>query len=130
MPESVRQDYLEAASIVEKSPRAAAALLRLAIEKLCKDLGESGDINAMIGNLVKKGLPQLVQKSLDSVRVIGNEGVHAGQIDLRDDKPTVYKLFKLVNFICNKMITEPKYISATFDALPKEKKAGIENRDK
>jgi hypothetical protein len=36
MPEEVKFDYNEAALIVEKSPRAAAALLRLGIEKLCK----------------------------------------------------------------------------------------------
>jgi hypothetical protein len=130
MPDDVRQDYREAGLIVEKSTRAAAALLRLAIEKLCKYLGEEGKINDMIGNLVKKGLPVQVQQALDTVRVVGNDSVHAGQIDLRDDKETVYKLFKLVNFICDKMITEPKYISDTFDALPESKKEGIQQRDK
>lgn len=130
MPDEVRQDYMEAGLIVEKSPRAAAALLRLAIEKLCKHLGEKGKINDMIGNLVKKGLSLQVQKALDTVRVVGNDSVHAGQIDLRDDKETVYKLFKLVNFICDKMITEPKYISDTFDSLPENKKEGIQKRDK
>jgi Domain of unknown function (DUF4145) len=130
MPASVKSDYIEAAKIVEKSPRAAAALLRLAIEKLCNELGESGKIDSMIGSLVRKGLPNSVQRSLDIVRVIGNEGVHAGQIDLKDDKETVYKLFKLVNFICDKMITEQRYINENFDALPENKKQGIEYRDK
>jgi hypothetical protein len=129
MPESVKIDYVEASLIVEKSPRAAAALLRLSIEKLCNHLGETGKIDTMIKNLVQKGLPSLVQQSLDIVRVIGNEGVHAGQIDLKDDRETVYKLFKLVNFICEKMITEPKYISDNFNNLPQNKLKGIENRD-
>jgi len=51
------------------------------------DLGESGkDINADIGNLVKKGLSPLVQKALDTVRVVGNECVHPGTMDLKDDR--------------------------------------------
>lgn len=74
--EDIKRDYLEAASIVQKSPRGAVALLRLAIQKLCIQLGEKGkDLNTDIGNLVKKGLLVRVQQSLDALRVIGNEAV-------------------------------------------------------
>src|ERR1035437_6535457 len=63
-------DYTEAAMIFQDSPRAAAALLRLALQKLCKQLGEKVDnINDDIKNLVSKGLNSLVQKSLDSLRI-------------------------------------------------------------
>src|SRR5690606_18392148 len=66
MPESVLKLYLEASSISSKSPRGAAGLLRLSIQILCQELGESGkNINTDIGNLVKKGLPEIVQQSLD-----------------------------------------------------------------
>ena len=41
----VKQVYQEAAAIAEKSPRAACALLRLAIEMLLKQLGETGTLN-------------------------------------------------------------------------------------
>ena len=55
MPELVKKLYIEAASISTKSPRGAAALLRLAIQVLCKELGEKGDnINIDIKELVKK----------------------------------------------------------------------------
>ena len=46
MPESVKQLYNEAGTIYNKSPRAACALLRLAIDRLCNELEETDrDIN-------------------------------------------------------------------------------------
>lgn len=130
MPSSVRKLYQEAASIHSKSPRGAAALLRLAIQVLCKELGEAGtNINNDIGNLVKKGLPKIVQQSLDIVRVTGNDAVHPGQINT-DDLDTVSKLFELVNIIVEYMIEMPLKVQGLYSALPDEKKEGIEKRDK
>ena len=132
MPEEIKEDYNEARSIVTLSPRGAAALLRLVIQKLCKYLGEDGkNINADIGNLVAKGLPNTIQKALDSVRVTGNNAVHPGVIDLKDDVETAVKLFGFVNVICNSMITQPKHISEYYDyKIPPGQKEQIENRDK
>ncbi|WP_333600439.1 DUF4145 domain-containing protein [Flavobacterium sp.] len=131
LPEDITRDYEEARSILIASPRGAAALLRLSIQKLCKHLGEKGDnINEDIGNLVAKGLNPKIQKSLDIVRVIGNDAVHPGKIDLRDDIETATKLFILVNIITEVMITQPKEVDDLFDSLPEEKKKGIEQRDK
>lgn len=128
--DDIKADYQEAASILHKSPRGAAALLRLAIQKLCVQLGEKGkDINADIGNLVKKALPVKVQQSLDSLRVIGNEAVHPGTLDLKDDIKIASALFKLVNFITEKMITEPKEIEVIYNKLPESKKKQIKERD-
>jgi len=62
--------------------------------------------------------------------VIGNQSVHPGQIDLNDDSATTAKLFELVNFIADKMITEPNQIDKLFDGLPDGKKEAIEKRDK
>lgn len=130
LSDDIRADYDEAASILQKSPRGSAALLRLAIQKLCLELGEKGDIDKMVGNLVKKGLPETVQKALDTVRVIGNEAVHPGALDLKDDIATASKLFKLVNFIAEKMISEPNEINDLFDdKVPEPKKQAIEIRD-
>lgn len=126
----VQIDYQEAASIFQKSPRGAAALLRLAIQKLCKDLGEKGkNINADIGSLVAKGLPSTVQKSLDVVRVIGNDAVHPGQIDLRDNIESAGALFRLINIIAEKMLTEPKEIEEIYNSLPETKRQEIQKRD-
>jgi len=130
MPEPVNRLYMEAAAIHTKSPRGAAALLRLSIQVLCKELGEQGkDINTDIGNLVKKGLPKIVQQSLDIVRVTGNDAVHPGQIDT-DNPETVKQLFDLVNIIVEYMIALPKRVSGIYSNLPANKKDGIEQRDK
>ena len=79
MPEDVHKVYEEAAAIANQSPRAASALLRLAIEILLKDLGEAGTINGRHKNLVKKGLDERIQQALDIVRVTGNNAVHPGK---------------------------------------------------
>jgi acetyl/propionyl-CoA carboxylase alpha subunit len=70
-----------------------------------------------------------VQKALDVVRVIGNNAVHPGQIDLRDDRRTAETLFGLVNLICEKMITEPKHVEAVYEKLPESARHAIEKRD-
>ena len=105
-------------------------MLRLAIQKLCIQLGEKGlDLNTDIGNLVKKGLPQKVQQSLDTLRVIGNEAVHPGQIEMKDNVETASALFRLVNFIAEKLITEPNEIEEIYSTIPDNKKEQIAKRD-
>jgi len=126
----IQQDFEEARQIVLKSPRGAAALLRLAVQKLCKQLGEAGkNIDQDIGNLVGKGLDPLLQMSLDAVRVIGNEQVHPGELDLRDDLDTAVYLFELVNSIADQMLTRPKAIKATYAKLPQSKRDAIDARN-
>lgn len=130
MPENVKKLYLEASAVHTKSPRGAAALLRLGIQVLCKELGETGkNINKDIANLVNKGLPDIVQQSLDIVRVTGNDAVHPGQIDT-DDPQTVSQLFGLTNVIVEYMIALPKKVSGIYKGLPLDKVSAIENRGK
>lgn len=129
MPESVKRDYEEAASIYTQSPRGAAALLRLAIQKLCTELGGKGEnINADIKFLVSNGLPATVQQALDVVRVVGNNAVHPGQIDT--DKPEVAgSLFALINVITEYMISMPNKIGGLYGSLPDGAKDAISKRD-
>lgn len=130
MPEDVKADYEEARQIVGMSPRGACALLRLAVQKLCADLGEKGkNIDDDIAALVTKGLPVEVQQALDSLRVIGNEAVHPGELDLRDDVETATALFDLLNFVVKDRIAEPKERRRIFGLLPEKKRAAIDLRD-
>ena len=132
MPESVKQLYNEAALISNKSPRAACALLRLAIDRLCNELGEKdSSIDKNIGALVKRGLSPEVQQALDIVRVVGNKAVHPGQIAFDvDNVETATILMSLLNMIVTRMITEPQKIGTMFESLPESGKKSIEKRDK
>ncbi|EHV9723967.1 DUF4145 domain-containing protein [Vibrio parahaemolyticus O1:K58] len=129
LPEDVKADYLEAASIAQLSPKGAAALLRLAIQKLCLHLGGEGkNINNDIALLVKNGLSPIVQQSLDIVRVVGNNAVHPGQIDL-DEPEVVSSLFVLINVIAETMISVPKQVEKIYSGLPSGALEAIERRD-
>ena len=131
MPGDVKDDFNEAASIVDQSPRGAAALLRLAIQKLMPHLDQKGkDLNADIGALVQKGLGPELAKAMDVLRVVGNNAVHPGQIDLKDDKAIAIKLFDLLNLVVERLISTPKKIGELFQGLPESSLEQIEKRDK
>lgn len=130
MPDDIRRDYDEASAILELSPRGAAALIRLGIQKLCKELGQRGEnINQDIAELVAGGLDIRLQQALDVVRVVGNNAVHPGQIDLRDDRATAEMLFKLLNLIIDKLVSEPKHITEIYGSLPQAALDAIAKRD-
>jgi len=130
MPPDVAADFNEAREVLTQSPRSSAALLRLAIQKLCKELGQPGkNLNEDIGALVKAGLPPRIQQALDTVRVIGNNAVHPGELDLRDDKGTALALFGIVNMIIEVMITHPREMEEIYNKLPVGALKGIAQRD-
>ena len=132
MPESVRKLFDEATLIAIKSPRAACALLRLAVERLCIELGvDEGGIDKNIAKLVERGLSVEVQQALDVVRVVGNKAVHPGQISMDvEDLSTATTLMTLLNIITERMISEPLKIQGCFDTLPQSVKDAIERRNK
>lgn len=131
MEQDIQDLYNEAATILMDSPKGAAALLRLALQKLLLQLGETErNIDKNIKNLVSKGLNPKIQKALDFVRVVGNEAVHPGEINLDDNREIALKLFKILNLIANDMITVPKEMDELYDeVIPDDKKEQIKTRD-
>lgn len=132
MPKVASEIYLEARAIAEDSPRAAAALLRLALEILLREIGGNGsDINYNIGKLLKeKKISPKVQQSCDILRVIGNNAVHPGTIAVDDDLDIARSIFGLINFIVKETIENPFELDKLYNNLPERAKKGIENRDK
>lgn len=131
MPDDVRHDYEEASNILAASPRGAAALLRLALQKLMVHLGEPGKhIDTDIASLVKKGLPVKLQQALDSVRVVGNNAVHPGQLDLTDTPELATKLFTFLNIIVDNRITQDRMIDQFYTGtIPANLQQAIVTRD-
>lgn len=130
MPETVKAVYNEAREVQSISKKSAAALLRLGVQLLCKELGESGEnINNDIASLVSKGLDSSVQKMLDTLRIVGNNAVHPGEIDLDDRNDISVSLFSLLNFIVDEMISKPKKIEEMYGVIPENLRNKIDIRN-
>ncbi len=129
--EDIKALYIEASSILIDSPKGSTALLRLALQKLLEQVGESGkNINNDIKALVAKGMNPKIQKALDLLRVIGNNAVHPGQINLDDNAEVAQKLFGVLNFIAEELITKPKELEKLYaDLIPNETQDHIKQRD-
>ncbi len=132
MKSEIKDLYNEASSILIDSPKGATALLRLALQLLLKQVGKTGkNINNDIKELVADGLSPKIQQALDLLRVIGNNAVHPGQIDLDDGQNIALKLFHILNFIADEMISKPKELERLYaDVIPEETKEHINQRDK
>lgn len=130
MPEEVRDLYEEARAVLPLSPRSSCALLRLALQVLIDTL-EPGKktINEKIRRLVSRGLEPTAKKAMDVLRVVGNNAVHPGEIDLDDDTELVPALFALLNLIVHHVVSRPKQVESLFDSLPDTARQAIEKRD-
>lgn len=126
MPDDIKIDFEEARQVFSNSPRAAAALLRLCVQKLCQELlGKKGDIHKQIGELVDLGLPSRVLKAFDTIRIFGNESVHPGTVNLNDTPDVALALFSLVNMAVRHCITEEKELEAIRALTPEAKRREI-----
>jgi hypothetical protein len=122
MPLNVKEDFLEARSIINTSPKAASAVLRLCLQKLMCYLGETGrNMELAVSSLIKRGLPERFRDALWAVRVIGVDAVPPGQISLADDMETAIALFNLINMVVDSTISQPRKVNRMYITLPKPK---------
>ncbi|MXW47635.1 MAG: DUF4145 domain-containing protein, partial [Gammaproteobacteria bacterium] len=92
-------------------------LLRVSIELLCKQLGQKGSLKDCIDELKKKGLSSRIIDALEVCRLIGNQAVHPGKIDLEEEPDKVKFLFSLVNDIAEELVTKPRKIAENYGDL-------------
>lgn len=121
MPEAVKEIYNEAAAVANKSARAAAALLRLALQTLCRELGApKGQLQKEIDFLVaERDLPRRIVQAMDIVRLAGNDSVHPDKvaIDIDSDPNIVDALFRFINLIVDHVISRPKADDTAINAI-------------
>ena len=86
-------------------------------------------MNKDIRALVEDGLEPEIQQALDVVRVIGNNAVHPGQIELRDNREIAENLFGLLNLIADRMVSRKKQVEEIYMKLPKTNRQAIERAD-
>jgi hypothetical protein len=134
MPARPLELYLEAQDVAARSPRAAAALLRVAVDVLLREVVEGAgrkSLNDVIGMAVAAGLTPAVQQALDVLRVIGNDALHPEAIVLDEQDPDakVASLSKLMNVVVEQMVASPRLAREMLDTLPSGAREGIARRD-
>lgn len=129
-PYDLWNTYNEARQVYNASPRASAALLRLCLQSLCIHLGAPGkNINSDIQHLYDEfGLGRRVRDSMDILRVVGNNAVHPGEINLEDSQEISLGLFRIIKYIIDKAISEPAHVDSIYAQLPNGAREAIERR--
>lgn len=106
IPKQIRDDYTEAADIIELSPKAAATLFRRCLQGMIHDFWNihEKNLNAEISELKDKVSPVL-WKSIDGLRKVGNIGAHMEKdvnliVDI--DVSEAQNLQRLIELLFNK----------------------------
>jgi hypothetical protein len=93
------------------------------------ELSGEDSLNTGIGVLVGCGMPPSIQRAMDAMRVIGNNAVQPGEIQVDDDPAMVASLFALLNVIVENQVAQPAEIDAMYEALPLDALEAIDKRD-
>jgi len=119
MPLNIKEDFLEARTVLAASPKAASALLRICLQNLMTHLGEKGrNIELDIANLARKGLPNNFISAMLAARVIGPTAVPPGKINSSDDVETAMTLFNLINMMSESTIQRQRKTNQLYPKTP------------
>jgi hypothetical protein len=98
--EEVSEDFEEAAAILNKFPRGAAALTRVCIQNMMPLLEQTGkNLDENISSLVRKGLEVEIQQAMDVLQVVRKSPLRPNDGDLKEDSETATKFVKLLKGI-------------------------------
>lgn len=84
VPERIRRLFDEAVAVSRKSPSLCAVGIRRCLEGVVQDQGGSGrNLAGDIHDLARKGiLPENLARMMETARVLGNLGAHAGDLEV------------------------------------------------
>ena len=140
IPQQIRQDYEEATSILNDSPKAAATLYRRCLQGMIRDFWEISkgrlidEIKALEGKI-----PAMQWKAIEGLRKIGNIGAHMESdvnmiVDI--DEGEAEKLGRLIELLMEKWYiarhdeeTLLQEISAISEEKQEERKGAKASRD-
>lgn len=114
LDEEIKQLFNEAKDIFDKSPKAAGALLRCILEKILREIFKEKHSKSYLGTIlndenVKNKIGKDISDACMACKIVGNESVHSSLlIFLDEDKKDVEQLFRIINLIADKFITQPK----------------------
>jgi Domain of unknown function (DUF4145) len=98
--EEVSEDFEEAAAILNKFPRGAAALTRACIQNMMPLLEQTGkNLDENISSLVRKGLEVEIQQAMEVLQVLRKNPLRPNDGDLKEDSETATKFVKLLKGI-------------------------------
>ena len=107
--EEVSEDFEEAAAILNKYPRAAAALIRICIQNMMPLLKQTGkNLDENISSLLRRGLEVQIQQAMDVLQVIRRNPGQESHVDLRDETAIATRMFEsLKEILERRMLKNP-----------------------
>lgn len=107
IPQSIRQDYTEAVMILERSPKAAATLLRRCLQTMIRDFWGIQDKKNLAQEIdaIKGMVTERQRNALDGLRQIGNIGAHMEKdvnLIIEVEPEEAEKLQKLIELLLDK----------------------------
>lgn len=139
MPEDVKELYEEASAVSRVSRRAGAAMARVVVERLIKQIDDEAPSNANLAARISRLQGRVstpLGQMLDVVRVSGNTAVHV------DDNPSeiavmvlndtegpelVALLLEVANDLVDELITRPRRSQDLHSRLPESVRARLRN---
>lgn len=119
-PPQASELYKEAAEIMVYSQRAAAVLIRCALESLFR---ENFETDAMLGQILAKhegNMSTQLFEEAELVKLVGNEGAHSDVrvLNLDEDVAEVIEnLFEFFNSAVEELVAEPAARAARLEAM-------------